>query len=342
MRKLAYIFMITVLFSSCHSLKRSRTIALPDHSDATLNTYVSRYADLAMSEMRRTGVPASITLAQGIIESDYGRSRLAREANNHFGIKCHKGWTGKKIYHDDDRRNECFRKYRKVDESYRDHSDFLRQGSRYSFLFKLEQGNYKGWARGLKRAGYATNPGYASMLINMIKENELHVYDELVISGKKMEKKKVYADTGINDEIDDYSFTEAPPVNSRDDNFVVSRSNRVKVRNRIEYIIVREGDTYKNVAEEFDLLRWELFRYNDLGEGADLSPGQLLYLQPKRNRAEVGNDFHIVSEGETMYSISQLYGIKLKSLYEKNNMEPGYIPPLGTELWLRKAKPEGL
>lgn len=342
MRIIPYILLLAVMFSSCHSSRKAKSVSPYGTSSAAMNTYISTYANLAMSEMLRTGVPASITLAQGIIESDYGRSRLAREANNHFGIKCHNGWKGRKIYHDDDRRNECFRKYREPVESYKDHSDFLVTGSRYRFLFELARDDYRGWARGLKKAGYATNPHYARMLIDMIEENELHVYDELVISGRKMDKQKIYAGAGPELEEEDREFRVNNSDLSPGDEFVVTRSNRVKVRNRIEYIIIEEGDTYESLAREFELLRWELFRYNELEEDAVLRPGQLLYIQPKRKKAEAGSDYHILKEGETMYSISQLYGIRLKSLYEKNRMEPGYEPPAGTELWLRKIKPEGL
>jgi len=311
-------------------------------ADRSLDQYITSFADLAMSEMRRTGVPASITLAQGIIESDYGRSRLAREANNHFGIKCHNNWTGRRIYHDDDRRNECFRRYRDVSESYIDHSDFLRMASRYSFLFELDAGDYKAWARGLKKAGYATNPRYANMLIDMIERNNLHVYDELVISGRKVGKAGIYdAVSGANKYVQEPAIT-VGSEGLRDETFVISRENRKKVRNRIEYIIVREDDSFNILAEEFELLRWEIYRYNELDDDAQLEPGQVLYIQPKRKRAEAGNDYHIVKEGETMYTISQLYGIKLKALYDKNRMEPGSEPAPGTELWLRKTKPPGL
>ncbi|MBS0010792.1 MAG: glucosaminidase domain-containing protein [Bacteroidales bacterium] len=341
MRILPLILLLSVLFSSCNALRKGKS-TVPVPAGRSLNEYITSFADLAMSEMRRTGVPASITLAQGIIESDYGRSRLAREANNHFGIKCHNNWTGRRIYHDDDRRNECFRRYRDVSESYIDHSDFLRMGSRYNFLFELDAGDYKAWARGLKKAGYATNPRYANMLVDMIERNNLHVYDELVISGRKVEKAGIYdAVSGANKYVQEPEITVSGEA-LRDETFVVSRESRKKVRNRIEYIIVREDDSFKSLAEEFELLRWEIYRYNELDDDAELQPGRVLYIQPKRKRAEAGNDYHIVKEGETMYTISQLYGIRLQALYDKNRMEPGSEPAPGTELWLRKAKPPGL
>ena len=345
MRVLPYILAVMVLFSSCHSARWGRSVGDSGPVTRDMGNYINTYADLAMSEMRRTGVPASITLAQAVIESDYGRSRLARQANNHFGIKCHNGWKGERIYHHDDRRNECFRKYREAGESYKDHSDFLREGSRYGFLFELNRDDYKAWARGLKRAGYATNPRYDRMLIDMIEENNLQVYDEIVMSGRFKDGNVIDFYGGQNDisESDQLETKEVESFNeATDDNFVVSRHSRIKVKNRIEYISVIEEDTFESLADEFELLKWELYRYNDLADDAQLYPGQVLYLQPKRNRAEAGNEYHIVKEGETMYSISQHYGIKLKALYEKNRMDRNYEPAPGTELWLRKLKPEGL
>lgn len=315
------------------------------HSNRDVAMYTSLYAGEAMHEMVRTGIPASITLAQGIIESDYGRSRLATKANNHFGIKCHKDWKGGRIYHDDDRRNECFRKYRNPEESFKDHSDFLVNGSRYRFLFDLREDDYKAWAKGLKKAGYATNPKYASMLIRAIEDNHLYKYDVVVLgSGKGNRKTK---EESIDDPVYTTPNSELHTPNSElrtqhSSISVRSSISRIKERNRIQYIIVEEGDTYESLAEDFDLLSWEIFRYNDLPDEAQLLAGQLVYLQPKRNKAEHGKEFHIIKEGETMYTISQLYGIRLKTLYERNGLIPGRSPDPGTELWLRKAKPDGL
>lgn len=343
MRLLPYILFIAIVFSSCQSARFARTDDLPATADRNAEDYIRNYADMAMSEMRRTGVPASITLAQAVIESDYGRSRLARMGNNHFGIKCHNGWTGRRIYHNDDRRGECFRRYRDADESFRDHSDFLRQGSRYESLFYLEPDDYKGWARGLKSAGYATNPRYANMLIDMIEKNRLHLYDDMVISGRGYDRAHVTADMNtekIRTEVktDVLAVKEEP----HEAGYVVERGKRVKTRNMLPYIVVREGDTIERLAVEFDLFGWELKQFNDLDDNAELQAGQILYLQMKRNRAERGKDYHVVKEGETMHSISQLYGIRLRVLYRKNRMEPGHEPVAGTELWLRKTKPEGL
>ncbi|MCD4770417.1 MAG: LysM peptidoglycan-binding domain-containing protein, partial [Bacteroidales bacterium] len=250
-------------------------------------------------------------------------------------------WKGKKIYHDDDRRRECFRKYNRVEDSFLDHSDFLVDGSRYDFLFSLKRDDYKGWARGLKKAGYATNPKYASMLINTIEENRLYLYDKM-LTGRRQGNNKPVIEAG-NNNVTDPVIADEMPVAEDIDNFVVTRNERTKgAINRIQYVIVKESDTYKSLVSEFDLLSWELFRYNDLEDGSELTQGMLLYLQPKRIKAEAGNDFHIVKEGETMWNISQLYGVKLKTLYERNRIVSGTEPAVGTELWLRKTKPEGL
>ena len=288
-----------------------------------------------MSEMRRTGVPASITLAQGMLESGNGRSRLAVEGNNHFGIKCHNDWTGATIRHHDDRRNECFRKYRDAFESFRDHSDFLKTTPRYRFLFDLDPADYKAWARGLKKAGYATNPNYDNLLIRKIEEYSLYEYDRMALSGIKPEKITVQkqSETKVS-KTQSNSFQSNNITTAKE-----SSSGRVMENNRIKYIIVNEGDTRESLEKDLKLLKWELSRYNELPEDFTPEPGQILYLQPKRKKAEPGKEVHTVKEGETMYQISQKYGIKLKYLYYYNRMEEGGEPKLGQKIWLRKLMP---
>lgn len=281
--------------------------------------YVAKYSQWAVIEMNRSGIPASITLAQGVLESNNGNSTLATKGNNHFGIKCH-GWKGKKIIHDDDKKNECFRKYKSVAESFTDHTDFLMGSPRYSFLFELDQTDYKGWAKGLKKAGYATAPKYADMLIKIIEENELDQFD----SG---ERRPVVADAGEGQELGDV-----------DDFEVEVGARRVLVRNRINYIIVKEGDTYQSLNEEFDMMPFELAKYNEIMRDSKFTKGQVLYLQPKRAKASVEYRFHTVEEGETMYAISQMYGIKLSKLLKMNLMEAGDEPEPGDVIHLRKKK----
>jgi len=286
----------------------------PRSAGSVQETYINMYKDLAVSEMKRSGVPASITLAQGMLESDYGRSRLAVQANNHFGIKCNNGWQGATIIHDDDERNECFRRYRSVEESFSDHSNFLSSSSRYGNLFKLHPEDYKGWARGLKDAGYATNPNYANLLINKIEEFELWRYDR----GNASKATK-----------------------NTNESVVTNNISRVRENNRIRYIIVNERDTRESIKRDFNLKIWKLSKYNELENNFIPQSGQILYLQPKRNKAEVGKNTHNVVSGDSMYSISQQYGIKIKKLYEMNRMSAMDIPRVGDRLWLRGKKPAG-
>jgi LysM repeat protein len=277
----------------------------------TRTRYFETYKEIAIREMHRSGVPASITLAQGALESADGNSRLALNGNNHFGIKCHNDWNGKRIFEDDDAKNECFRKYNSVEDSYRDHSDYLKTKSRYTFLFELSITDYKGWARGLRKAGYATSPTYADALIKIIEEHDLDLYD-------RMSSKSV--------KTNGTDFTDA-----------ASFKRPVLERNRVKYILARKGDTFESVTAEFGKLSWELPQYNDVVNADSLFQGQVVYLQPKRKKAEVGKNVHVVKEGETMYTISQLYAVKLSFLYSMNQMNPGTIPHVGTILNLRKT-----
>lgn len=284
-------------------------------SQMTREEYIAKYKDLAIKEMERTGIPASITMAQGILESGSGNSSLARKANNHFGIKCH-DWDGKKLKHDDDTRRECFRKYRSAEESYRDHSDFLVSKSRYASLFDLDPVDYRQWATGLKKAGYATSPSYAEALIRIIEENSLYLLDQ----GVDLPESAVhYADN----------------TRRRSAKDPVSKQRKVFENNRVKYIIVKKGDSLESLTEELDLLPWQLARYNETPGNLPLSEGQVLYIQPKRLKAEAGKRIHKVKRGETMYSISQKYAVKLEKLYSRNQMEDGTEPLAGTELLLR-------
>ncbi len=328
------LFLLISIFSSC---KTQKPLTTSSPGTGSAQDYINQYKDLAVREMNRTGVPASITLAQGMIESDYGRSRLAREANNHFGIKCHSTWKGPTITHHDDKRNECFRKYRKPDESFTDHSDFLKTGSRYAFLFDLKQDDYKGWARGLKKAGYATNPDYANMLIKKIEELGLYNFDMRDgLAPKKAKPGPVFPETDSSLKLPAY---DDKGIARGDSPVIATRVQRIKENNRIQYIIVKAGETKEGIEKEFSLLKWELSKYNELENDFNPLPGQMLYLQPKREKAEPGKEYHVVKEGDTMYSVSQLYGIKLKNLNELNRMNSGVEPVAGTKLWLRNLKP---
>jgi len=313
---------------------KTTQIYFPSKVSKDREEYIDQYKDLAIKEMKRSGVPASITLAQGLLESNNGSSTLARKANNHFGIKCH-DWTGEIIYHNDDINDECFRKYKSVYQSYIDHSNFLKNSERYAFLFDLKQKDYQGWARGLKEAGYATNRKYANMLIKIIKDNQLYRYD------KKSRKKDLKKDKNVEEQKklnESNESNETEGINNLKDtgSFYINLNKRKKYqRNGIEYIIVKKGDELLELAKELEMMPWEIFRYNDLPRDAVFFEGQELYIQPKRNKAERGFEYHIAEEGEIMYNISQKYGIKLKKLYQKNLMEEGEEPEVSQKIWLR-------
>jgi LysM repeat protein len=326
-----------VLILGLYSCKAYKPVISTSGSGLSAEGYINTYKDLAISEMKRTGIPASITLAQGMIESDFGRSTLAREANNHFGIKCHNDWTGPKVYHHDDKRNECFRKYRKAEESFYDHSDFLKSGSRYNFLFNIDQTDYKAWAHGLKKAGYATNKDYANMLIQKIEEYNLWNFDR----GFRTTRLPQNTTNPVTEtaRVQNIEPSEQPFNHNVDNTSVVSRVPRIMENNRIQYIIVKDGETREKLEKEFQLLKWELAKYNELDNDFTPVPGQILYLQPKRDKAEPGKEYHNSAEGDTMYLISQRYGIKLKKLYELNRMSEGAETETGEKIWLRSMKP---
>jgi LysM repeat protein len=265
--------------------------------------YIKKYRELAVEEMKKYHIPASITLAQGLLESGAGQSTLARKSNNHFGIKCGSDWRGKTVSHDDDARGECFRAYKHPKESYEDHSKFLAGRSRYASLFKLKITDYKGWARGLKKAGYATNPRYADQLIGIIELYELHKYDEK--NYMKWIKKN-------------------------------PNPHQTYIANDLLYIVVRAGDSWKSISKEFDISQKKLRKYNDLYKGYALQVGDILYLEKKNRKADKEHIVHVLRAGESMYSISQKYGIRLKNLYKMNKMDADDpAPEVGTILRLR-------
>jgi len=265
--------------------------------------YIKQYRDLAVDEMKKYHIPASITLAQGLLESGAGQSTLARKSNNHFGIKCGSDWLGKTVRHNDDARGECFRAYKHPKQSYEDHSKFLAGRPRYASLFKLKITDYKGWARGLKKAGYATDPRYAQRLIDIIELYDLDKYDKK--GGLKWMKEN-------------------------------PNPHQPYIANGLLYIVVRVGDTWKSISKEFDISQKKLRKYNDLYKGYELQPGDILYLEKKNRKAQKEHIVHVLRAGESMYLISQKYGIRLKNLYKLNKMDAeDPSPEAGTILRLR-------
>jgi LysM repeat protein len=245
--------------------------------------YIAMYSSLAVKQMYQYDIPASITLAQGILESNNGNSRLATKANNHFGIKCH-GWEGKKIFADDDKKNECFRNYKNVLESFVDHSLFLNKYSRYKFLFEYKITDYKSWSRGLKKAGYATNNKYPELLIKIIEENKLYQYDS-----KKINK-----------------------------NLFSGERNIYMHPNKIKYVISQNQESYEIIAKSLNIKLKQILKYNDDDNLSLLSQGAKVFIQPKRNRSK--QRIHVVKKGEDLRTISQTYGIKMKSLKKRNEL----------------------
>lgn len=275
--------------------------------------YIDQYKDLAIAEMLKYNIPASITLAQGLLESGAGMSELARNGNNHFGIKCH-DWTGARTYHDDNANNECFRAYRDVYESYEDHSRFLARQPRYRSLFRLKRTDYKGWAKGLKKCGYATSPTYAKQLIGIIELYKLHKYDKAKKYDKFMVERSSVKDV-------------APSINL----------HPIHIYNKNYYLNVRQGDTFRSIAREVGISYKKLAKYNERDKNDRLIPGEIIYLKKKQKKADKAykNRPHRVKAGESMYSIAQYYGIRLESLYKMNDLSPDYSIQVGDLLRVR-------
>ncbi len=268
--------------------------------------YIERYKDIAIGEMKSFGIPASITLAQGILESGNGLSELAQKSNNHFGIKCHLEWKGKKTYHDDDKKGECFRVYDSPEESFIDHSKFLAERSRYTFLFEYKPTDYRSWAKGLKKAGYATNKKYPQLLIDLIERYDLHKYD--------LAKEEVLV--------------------SRE-SAIIKASDISLSANKVKYIVAAAGDTYESIGLETEKTVDEILKYNEISYDTPLREGQLLYLQTKRKKGSKDVPTYKVQSGQDMYWVSQKFAIRLDRLYKLNNMPAGTQAKVGQVLKLR-------
>lgn len=280
----------------------------------TTDQYVQRYKAIAVEKMRVYGIPASITLAQGILESGNGGSELAVNANNHFGIKCGKSWTGSKIHHDDDAKGECFRKYGTVEESFRDHSIFLKEGKRYASLFELAPTDYRGWATGLKAAGYATNPMYAKMLIDLIDRYKLWQWDQIENLDKALPSK------GFSGQGD-------APKPMKGTGLTWGYCNGVK------YVVARSGDSYPTLARKLGIRLERLLKMNDLSQTMPIEKGQKIFVRNKKGKNAFQHS-HIVQQGETTYSISQDFGIKLSALKRKNPALKYSSPIVGQRVML--------
>jgi hypothetical protein len=325
--------------------------------ETVIREYISLYKDIAIAEMQRTGVPAAIKLAQGIHETDAGQSVLVQKSNNHFGIKCKTDWTGQTVKHTDDAPNECFRKYGSPLDSYKDHSDFLKKSSRYAALFALNPTDYSGWAYGLKKAGYATNPRYPQVIIKLIEDYQLQDYTLIALGRlKPSEEIFVKADEVMpekkgKEQNADLKFLEIKPVETTEKKTVqlvsVAEVNKTETPplypegefkiNETRVIYVKRGTAYLAVAEKYGLPLARIFEFNDMKEQDFADKDQLIYIMRKR---KTGNDEqHIVKPGETLFDIAQIQAIRLESLLEYNLLKPGMRPATGSVLYLRSKAP---
>lgn len=299
---------------------------------STQEEYIRRYSKIAVSEMYRSGIPASITLAQGLLESGAGKSRLAVEGNNHFGIKCH-NWAGKKIHEDDDRAHECFRKYASAEDSYRDHSDFLRYKDRYSFLFDLDPVDYKAWAYGLKKAGYATDPNYPRKLIRLIEDYRLYEYDRADEAAESERGGK----SGLRRPEPPSKIERPEPVDAaHSEVFSFNLSRQLYSLNGVPFVYSVEGETYASIAKEYHLFPREILKFNDLTASRELLPGTVVYLQAKKSKAAKGLDKHVWEKDDDLWTVSQRYGIRLSRLLKMNGVKSNSDLVEGDLITLRK------
>ncbi|MDR1877400.1 MAG: glucosaminidase domain-containing protein [Flavobacteriaceae bacterium] len=330
--------------------------------------YIQSYARIAIEEMELYKIPASITLAQGILETGNGQSDLAKYGNNHFGIKCKNEWTGDRMYHDDDKNGECFRKYPSVKDSYRDHSLFLAERPYYKNLFLLDPKDYKAWAHGLKKAGYATNPKYAYTLINLIEKYSLNQFDHIssdqtdvklaelypnsykettpqvtLASSNEKEDKEAVA-FAVYQKKEDKSAqkttqtkTAQTKTNTKTNNFEFPQ-RRIKFHpNRnLKYIVFKDGDTLEDISKAYDIPVEKLKAYNDLTFREELEVNQKIFLEAKR-KAGIKKEY-TAKEGDKMYDIAQNNGISLIQLYKRNLMLPGQEPKKGDKILLKGNK----
>lgn len=332
MIKKAY-FLLLVCFACGHSTLLAQNTAVVQ--------YINTYKFMAIREMQRTGVPASIKLAQGILETQAGGSDLVRRSNNHFGIKCKTGWNGDKVYHDDDERGECFRAYATAEDSYRDHSDFLKRSQRYAFLFQLDPTDYRDWAKGLKKAGYATNPKYTQQLIKYIEDYDLQLYTLVALGKKKLEDESpLYAvNSNMAPVISTTVLTGSNAVDMQPE--VPVKSLRLRYPegvfriNDTRVVVIAAGTPLLAIAEQYDIKYRHLLDFNELTEAEDIvRKDQLIFLQRKRRQG--ANAVHIARQGETLHDIAQEEAVRLDYLLAYNQLRGDETPVAGQQIFLQK------
>lgn len=316
-----------------------RSLAQAPAAAPAIVEYINNYKDLAIAEMQRSGVPASITLAQGILETEAGRSDLVMRSNNHFGIKCKTSWTGEKVYHDDDAKGECFRKYPSAEDSYRDHSDYLAMTPRYQHLFKLDPTDYKAWAHGIRAAGYATNPKYAQILIKYIELYNLNDYT-LIALGRMEGTESPIATSAVSSS----SYLETPTSGPAAEPRLTNERNEVKYPsgefriNDTRVVWVAPGTALKDIAKKHAVTVEWLQEFNELPASQEsLVNGQLVFLQRKRKQGN--KEFRVFADGDDLYTIAQEEGIRLESLLKYNQLSLEMRPAPGEKLYLKAEAP---
>ncbi len=312
---------ITVM---CTALAWAQDIITPEQ-------YIATYKDIAIREMKRMGVPAAITLAQGILETESGNSDLVKKSNNHFGIKCKANWTGASVSHDDDATGECFRLYKNADESYRDHSNFLRGSDRYSFLFKLDVRDYKGWAYGLKKAGYATNPAYPQILIKHIEQYNLQQYT--LVGADEVPQ---FDATKFQDDVADKALEEKIAADEKataDEASMLDVGDKVLTVNGSKCVYAGKGTSLLVVATKNNINLSKMLGFNELSEDGMLVKNQYVFLEKKSKTGE--QDFYTAKAGESLYDIAQKNGIQLQYMLDYNKLWGNEDIKAGTKIYLK-------
>jgi Muramidase (flagellum-specific) len=302
----------------------------------TVEQYVKLHQDLAIREMKRMGIPAAITLAQGILETENGNSDLVKKSNNHFGIKCKSSWNAPGVSHDDDAKGECFRTYKDAESSYRDHSNYLRGNDRYAFLFKLDPRDYKGWAYGLKKAGYATNPRYPEILIKNIEQNNLQQYTMVAINDVPVFDASKYKSDPEEKAIDEITASTTSTTGNGGNNFHKQYNSTGALEgtvNGCRMIYATKGKSLLAIATEYDINLARLLEFNDLQKDGLLEKDQYIFLEKKQK--EGPTDFYILQPNESLYDVAQKNGIRIQNLMEYNQLDEQQIPSVGTRIVLK-------
>ncbi|MGI8951549.1 MAG: glucosaminidase domain-containing protein [Chitinophagaceae bacterium] len=338
MKKIFLLVVTTIIFLSIYA------------QNTAIQNYISTYKELAINEMMRTGVPASITLAQGILESQAGQSDLVKQSNNHFGIKCKTEWTGAKIYHDDDEKGECFRVYQSAEDSYRDHSDFLKNRPYYADLFNLDPTDYQGWAYGLKQAGYATEKDYPQNLIKLITDYHLQDYTLIALQKERNPNQQIIAannslDNSTSSANNNNVFLSAPTQQQNISSVTIAQTSVAPPSypkgifsiNQLKVIYAQAGTSLFALASNYNVAYQKLLDFNELPQQDILAKDQLIFLERKSKKG--ANDFHVVAEDETLENIAQTEGVRLENLLEYNHLYKGEEPAKGEKIYLKFNAP---